>query len=721
VRQKWSGPAREMLPFLFAAALWLAPLSLHPTSVAFWRGGAYSDLLISHWPNAILLHRGVFDFGRIPLWNPSILSGTPFAADPLSGMWYLPNWLAVLFPSAIAFNVLFWLHLGWAGWGAARLAKAEGLGHPGALIAGLAFAGTPKLIGHIGLGHLGLTESVCWTPWLLLSAGGAARSLVEGDRAWVRESLLSGVILGVIFLADPRWSVPAAMVGAVYAAACVARSHKESRKTPSVARVVGGAALTGTFALGISAGLAIPLWEFLHLSTRAGLSEAQRVAFALPLDHLGGFILPDFGGWPEWVAYPGITVIVLAALGFAENKGRAIFWWCVTLGALLLSLGPSLPVYPAAASLIPGLSLLRVPARFLFLVPLGLAVPAGFGLRAVLGLRQNARSHREILWIGVISVVLISLFAGLSMGPSAMSEPLARARSYTGIILALLDLAWLGLMLRGTVGTRVGMAGWLFLLCVDLGLMSITSLRVVPRAQAVGQGDGLVEWIAQLGDDRGRILSPSYSLPQPAAMYAGLELADGIDPLQIESYRDYMAWALGFSTTDYSVTLPPFPEGDPAQVWAVAPDSQRLGLLSVAYIVSEYPLQADGFTPVTGSAEAYVYRNENARPRAWVQAATDEGSDWTPVERLQRAVDEQRIRATGPGVLVTSEIDYPGWRATIDGVPVKVENAFGILRGVELPAGTHDVVFEFRPSSVYFGAGTTLVFLLAAAWAWIKR
>jgi hypothetical protein len=720
VRGRWGRPASELLPFLGAAALWLAPLALHPTSVAFWRGGAYSDLLISHWPSAILVHRGVFDAGRIPLWNPSILSGTPFAADPLSGMWYLPNWIAVLFPAAISFNVLFWLHLTWAGWGAARLARAEGAGRPGALVAGLAFGGAPKLIGHIGLGHLGLVEAVCWTPWLLLSAGAAVGSSADDDRSWLRRSVLSGVILGVTFLADPRWSVPAAMVGVAYALARISRSHKQAGGSLSLARLAGSAALSGTFALGISAVLAIPLWEFFQLSTRAGLSEAERVGLSLPLDQLRGLVVPDLGGWPEWIAYPGIAVIVLAALGFVESKPKAIFWWGMAGGGVLLALGATLPLYPAAALLVPGLSLLRVPARFLFLTSLGLAVPAGLGLQALLDVRKLARSRRKMLWITAVIVILMVLIAGASILPFASSGPVLRAGALTAITLALLSFAWLGFMLRGMIGARIGIAGWLFLVCADLALMAIASLRIVPVNQAAAQRAGLAELMAQ-EIDGGRALSPSYSLPQPVAVKAGLELADGIDPLQLATYRDFMAKTLGFSPHDYSVTLPPFPDGDPTTVWPVTPDSNRLGLLSVTYVVSEYPLRADGLALETRREGAYVYRNVDARPRAWVQPSMNDGAVWTPVDRIERSIDVLRVRATGPGTLVTSELAYPGWRATVDGSQATVETVFGILRGVELPEGGHDVEFDFRPMSVYLGASVTLLSILAAAWLWSRR
>ena len=40
----------------------------------------YSDLLISHLPNAEFIRQSLSQWGQIPLWSPTILSGYPFFA-----------------------------------------------------------------------------------------------------------------------------------------------------------------------------------------------------------------------------------------------------------------------------------------------------------------------------------------------------------------------------------------------------------------------------------------------------------------------------------------------------------------------------------------------------------------------------------------------------------------------------------------------------------------
>ena len=74
---------------------------------------------------------------------------------------------------------------------------------------------------------------------------------------------------------------------------------------------------------------------------------------------------------------------------------------------------------------------------------------------------------------------------------------------------------------------------------------------------------------------------------------------------------------------------------------------------------------------------------------------------------------ELETRAAGPSYLVTSETDYPGWRATIDGQVVPIRSTNYAFRGLAVPAGTHRVVMEFRPTTLLWGAALSTVVLLA--------
>ncbi len=70
---------------------------------------------------------------------------------------------------------------------------------------------------------------------------------------------------------------------------------------------------------------------------------------------------------------------------------------------------------------------------------------------------------------------------------------------------------------------------------------------------------------------------------------------------------------------------------------------------------------------------------------------------------------ELEVGATGDRLLVSSEVDYPGWDVEVDGVKrrkVLVNTAF---RGVFVTPGAHRVRFYFVPRSFYLGLGLTLL------------
>ena len=76
-----------------------------------------------------------------------------------------------------------------------------------------------------------------------------------------------------------------------------------------------------------------------------------------------------------------------------------------------------------------------------------------------------------------------------------------------------------------------------------------------------------------------------------------------------------------------------------------------------------------------------------------------------------------KVEASESGLVVFSEIYYPkGWSAKIDGEPVNIMRANYVLRALNIPEGSHTVIFRFAPNSYQLGKtvsqASSIIFLL---------
>lgn len=83
------------------------------------------------------------------------------------------------------------------------------------------------------------------------------------------------------------------------------------------------------------------------------------------------------------------------------------------------------------------------------------------------------------------------------------------------------------------------------------------------------------------------------------------------------------------------------------------------------------------------------------------------------------------VTTPSDGLLVLSEIYYPGWQATIDGQALSVLRVDYALRGIPVSVGQHQVKVFYRPATFLLGAAISCITLVAlvvtAGWGWRRQ
>lgn len=686
----------------------------------------YSDMAISHFPNAYFLAESLSRWKSIPLWSPTILSGYPFAANPLSGLWYLPNWLAVILPLPIGINLLIIAHLIWGGAGVYYLLKGEGISQVAALFGGLAFELMPKLFAHYGAGHVSLISAVCWTPWLIVSAQriwDKESEHLPGNISFARSIVFPSVILSSIILADVRWIGFAALLWITYLViewgkrtSRIETTEKiENRvETRTIRSLIGNIAIPILVASGLAAPFLLPFFEYVQLSTRSHLTSVDNLVFSLPPAKILGLIFPPFGDYYEWIVYPGIMVTLLAGLSWTiKNHAKyKTYWTAVFVATLTFALGSSLPGSSWLAE-IPGISLMRVPSRIIFLSGLALVCLAARGLDGII----QGKLGDDFKAMKLILVALVGFLLLLNIGAAWITAQFVKNLVWS------LIFGSLGAVIIWRLIHRKQPMIWIiaiFSICIIEWMAVDTSLFSSRRSQDVfSSGEDVANYLAK-DKDIFRVYSPSYSLPQQVAVVNHIELADGVDPLQLDSYVDFMEEASGVRAEGYSVTLPSYKTGDPATDNQDAkPNPELLGLLNVKYVVAEYDINVEGLKYLAKYDQSRLYLNQSWLPRAWLQPSDEPvGKNISSVAEILWSPNHIQIavgHSNESQQLVLSELVYPGWHVTVDGQERQIEAVQGILRSVEILPGDKTVEFRFQPLSLFWGLMVCLITIILVA------
>ncbi|MCP4429035.1 MAG: hypothetical protein GY803_31505 [Chloroflexi bacterium] len=377
--------------------------------------------------------------GRAPLWNPHLFMGAPFLANSQVGFFYPLNWsvwLTLPAPYAVSASIL--LHLIIAGWGAYLAARrALSLSREAAGLTAVLFALGGYLTAQVE--HINQLQGLAWLPWFF-----AALSRLETTRPETRDwrlILRRGTAVAILFsLQLLAGHTQTAFITGVGIAIFVYTDRRNTDKLSEATKTVFlpirvykiyilrfMPLLIGVLlAFLITAVQLLPTLELTQYSSRqGGLAVNEVLSFSLHPLLMGRSLLPSYGQslFTEYVAFLPLTALVLAVVGGWQWRERPAVrpFVVITAVALLLALGRFTPLYWLLARL-PGFDLFRVPARWLALYAMGMALLAGAGWDAVKsdwGVEiRDWRLKRPLRW-----AILLILFL---IGWNFLSVPLAQ-------------------------------------------------------------------------------------------------------------------------------------------------------------------------------------------------------------------------------------------------------------------------------------------------------
>lgn len=714
------------------------------------RSGLGTDIAYRHWPDLAYYARVLREESTIPLWDDAVAGGRPLAGDP-GVLWLYPlDLIFLVVPPALAFNWLAVLHT-WIGGVGNYLFLQRGLrlSRRAALLGGVAYMLSPKVVAHLAGGHVGLAYGAAWIPWALLGTHRATR----GD--W-KGTLLAGLTLALQLPTHVQIPFHTAWLMVAYALWRLLASWPPVRWKRRLAAVAG---IVPCF-VALSAVFLFPLLGLLPYASRQGFSLQDAAWYSLPPALLLTLLSPTNFQFPEWVLYPGAVSLVLALVAFfGQARREAFFWGSVVLFALLYAIGPVTPLFPLLHC-VPGFAQLRVPPRIWFVGGFALAVLAALGAEgAVEGItgrrmrcwRRNVRRLALIVYGGEAAAVVGFLILQISPW-----------RLLATLVVSLVTIGLFAAYSQGRLRAQSLLVGLLILSLIELVPTARLYTVGVPVSEVLAETPALLFLRQQPG--LWRVYSSHGELPYASAAAEGVEAAEGLLALQMGHYVELIKRASGCLVEGYGTGVPPCltAEVDPTAYQQAQPRPALLGLLNVRYVLTSLTYDDPDLELVAEFGHERIYENRRWLPRAFVvfetrvlpdQAAVlsalpevDPGQTALlaeplpslPVEPLppvpakvvHRSANslEVQVQIQQPGLLLVSRTWMPGWRAWVDGQPTHVYRVDYALQGVLLPSGEHEVHFRYQPVewrlgwSLSLGALAVLI-VLSGRWVliWCRR
>ena len=676
----------------------------------------------------------IFKQGAWPLWNHNSFSGTPLLATyhsapffPANLLFFLPKfwgWSLYIASSTLIAMVGMYLFI-------SRWVKSR----PARVIAAIIFAlaGPMTTWSEFGTG----VWAAAMLPFILYLVDQIILS--KKYKLFPVVSLLTAFLL---LAGHAQLDTYAAVLVPAYIFFRLFNS-KIKNKTSLLLRF----SLFGALGISLAAIQLLPTLDFQSISIRGEENYAASFNFGLtPVLEIVRLWAADFFGHPvtynhfsptsyhEYSSFLATLSLpfIIALLFSKKNKITKFF---ISLFALSLLLAIENPLSKLIFSLPLPLLTYSSASRLLFLTVLSSAILVSISFE-----KLNSSKFRH--YLSIISLILI--FATLLFIFFVPSQ--FRVIALRNSVLPIAMLVSLLVILKINLKTHIMVFILLALFSFDLGRYfrkynpQVSNHLVFPTTPIIDflkNQSGVFRVVRQ----RGPLLPPN------TWAYYGLNSIEGYDPLRLLNYNRYFHLLENQPYLNKSSRYSELEDANPKFL-----DASNIKYF-VALTKEERPnrpvvekLLNHGYKKVFQSGSVEILENPHVLPRAYfidnlIKVSTEQDLikiiedplfDPRSTAVILGSTSEElklgrgeiqninyqpntvtiNLNLENQGFMVLSDAFSPGWQAKLNGENIKIHQVNGGVKGVLLPSGSHQLVFNYLPSSFVLGAKISLVSLV---------
>lgn len=527
------------------------------------------------------------------------------------------------------------------------------------------------------------------------------------------------------------------------------------------------------FSLGVSAIHILPALEFFWLSPRSEIALTQlNLDFLLPINKLIIFFVPDFfghivtlnwfnhgpGQYYEQMVYVGVIPLVLATLAifYKKMKFQIIFFllWGIVSLSLIFDLPTSRLIY---YSHLPYLST-ALAIRIIFVTAFAVSVLSAIGFQW--WREKKSEWKRLIAPLLILSLIYLIIYTQIK-SPISMRNFFIPAGVFTGtaVLLFFGNYLWRG---------KTFFAFLIILLLTLHSFIFSQKYLAFSKKDWVYASSNVLNYLQKnLGNYRFWGYGKARLENNFATVYK-IQSFEGYDPVNLKRYNELLSSSdKGKFTGIASRSDALITNSDVSPLKDTHLNRLRmLDLLGTKLILyqkadNEEIIENERFKQVyeDGDTGLVILQNKKAFPRAFLVPEAIYAKDkeeaiktiFDPqVDLAKRVILEESIKNVGAGFsrpgdkaeillytsnkviisvqtsspqfLVLTDSFYPAWQASVDKQPTIIYPADHAFRAVVVPAGSHEVIFEYQSGVFLVGVLISIISLTSClSILWSKK